>query len=336
VPTCGLTDGESGGSAEGATHAFSRGSSVRLNAVIGIEMDGASAVDGPRLEGKQMRLRYAGVCRTCASPVAAKSAAVYFASAKQIECLTCFESAASATAPIPDSAPAAPCDVAVPPVAATSGTAGASAQREFARRASKREQRVRERHPRIGGFLLAISDDPQSTKAWNVGAAGERKLGQRLDGLADQGALVLHDRRIPGSRANIDHVVVSPSGIWVIDAKRYRGRPQRRVDGGILRPRVEKLIVGGRDCTKLVAGVHKQIELVAAAVGRAAFGDVTIRGMLCFVEADWPLIGGSFSIEGVAVLWPKKAAELVTAPGDLAPSRVIEIQRYLAEAFPAA
>jgi len=32
---------------------------------------------------------------------------------------------------------------------------------------------------------------------------------------------ILHDRRIPGSRANIDHIVVAPSGVWIIDAKRY-------------------------------------------------------------------------------------------------------------------
>ncbi|MEO6532232.1 MAG: nuclease-related domain-containing protein [Pseudolysinimonas sp.] len=31
----------------------------------------------------------------------------------------------------------------------------------------------------------------------------------------------LRDRRIPGSKANIDHVVRAPRGVFVIDAKRY-------------------------------------------------------------------------------------------------------------------
>lgn len=35
----------------------------------------------------------------------------------------------------------------------------------------------------------------------------------------------------------------------------------------------------------------------------------------CFVEADWPLIGGSFVIADVAVLWPKKLAERLVEPG---------------------
>lgn len=100
------------------------------------------------------------------------------------------------------------------------GTAGASAQRQHDRPKTAREKRIREAHPRVGGILLALSDDPQSTKAWATGARGEEQLGRRLDGLAERGVRVLHDRRIPGTRANIDHIAVSSSGVFVIDAKR--------------------------------------------------------------------------------------------------------------------
>ncbi len=56
---------------------------------------------------------------------------------------------------------------------------------------------------------------------WQRGAAGElatARLLQRLPGRY----VVLHDRRIPGSRANLDHVVIGPEGVWVIDSKAYR------------------------------------------------------------------------------------------------------------------
>ena len=119
---------------------------------------------------------------------------------------------------------------------------------------------------------------------------------------------MLHDRRIPRSKANIDHIVITRAGIWVIDAKRYKGKPELRVEGGILRPRTEKLLVGRRDCTELVDGVLKQVDLV-----RDLVGDVPITGALCFVEADWPLIGGAFATRGVHVLWPKRLASLLTA-----------------------
>jgi Nuclease-related domain. len=33
---------------------------------------------------------------------------------------------------------------------------------------------------------------------------------------------VVHDRRIPRSRANIDHIVIAPRGIYVIDTKHYK------------------------------------------------------------------------------------------------------------------
>lgn len=30
-----------------------------------------------------------------------------------------------------------------------------------------------------------------------------------------------------------------------------------------------------------------------------------VHGVLCVIEADWPLIGGAFSTRGVSVLWPR-------------------------------
>ena len=149
---------------------------------------------------------------------------------------------------------------------ALSEVAGGSARREHERRKSAREQRIRANHPKLGGLILALSDEPQTTRAWEQGAIGEELLAERLKDLPSD-MRILHDRRVPGSRANIDHIVVSSAGVWVIDAKRYKDkRPELRVEGGIIRPRVESLRVGGRDRTKLVDGVRSQVEQVAGAV----------------------------------------------------------------------
>ncbi|EFQ82849.1 hypothetical protein HMPREF0063_12058 [Aeromicrobium marinum DSM 15272] len=167
---------------------------------------------------------------------------------------------------------------------------------------------------------MALSDEKQSTKAWATGAVGEERLGARLDGLASESIVVLHDRRVPGSRANIDHLAVTPGGVWVIDAKRYKGRPALKVEGGMSRPRTEKLMVGRRDCTKLVDGVLKQVDLV-----RHVVGDVPVTPALCFIDADWPLIGGAFTTRGVEVLWPKRLSKLLTtSEGSLDVSAVRE------------
>src|SRR5690606_25619338 len=107
------------------------------------------------------------------------------------------------------------------------------------------------------------SAEKQTTAAWARGAVGEERLGAALDAIAGDSIAVLHDRRIPGSRANIDHLAITPAGIWVIDAKRYADkRPTLRIEGGWVRPRTEKLMVGGRDRTKLVDGVLTQMSLV--------------------------------------------------------------------------
>lgn len=87
----------------------------------------------------------------------------------------------------------------------------------------------------------------------------------------------------------------------MVDAKRYRGRPHLRVEGGITRPRVERLVVGRRDRTKLVDSVVAQVALV-----RAVVEPVPVTGTLCFVDADWPLVGGTFTLRGVDVVWPKR------------------------------
>ena len=46
---------------------------------------------------------------------------------------------------------------------------------------------------------------------------GERKVAEILDALNQVGAHVLHD--IPGEEGNVDHVVVSTCGIFVIETK---------------------------------------------------------------------------------------------------------------------
>ncbi|MGG7308739.1 nuclease-related domain-containing protein [Curtobacterium sp. AB451] len=161
---------------------------------------------------------------------------------------------------------------------------------------------------RIGTLAVALSGERQSTVAWKSGAAGEAEVGRTLDAIASEHVVVFHDRRIPRSRANIDHIVITRAGVWVIDAKRYRNkRPRLQVEGGLFRPRTEKLIVGG-DRTKLVDGVLLQVALVQDVVAPAS-----VRGVLCFVDADWPLFGGSFTVRGIDVCWPRRLSRQLTA-----------------------
>lgn len=249
-----------------------------------------------------MKLRYAGACRLCGTELPARAEAIYERTTKTVRCVEC-PTAIEAVAPVAEGQPDGSSIVIV---AEDPGVAGSSARREYERRKAKDEERLRQKWGRLGGIAVALSDEKQSTKAWATGAVGEERLGSRLDSLASDDIAVLHDRRIPGTKANIDHIAITRAGIWVIDAKRYKGRPELKIEGGLMRPRVEKVLVGRRDCTKLVDGMLKQVGLV-----RDLLGDIPITGSLCFVEADWPLIGGAFATRGVQVLWPKRLAKLL-------------------------
>jgi hypothetical protein len=289
---------------------------------------------------KRMRLRFAGVCRVCGLQLPAGSWAMYERPTKSVRCEVCPTLARAPTVeqavavPDPSGREGIPSDdsVDVPLEQAAADVAGASARREFERRHAAREARIRAKHPRLGGLMLALSDDPQSTRAWGIGAEGEERLGRALDGLGGP-VRALHDRRIRGTRANIDHLVVCPGGVLVIDAKRYQGRPHLRVDGGILRERTEKLMVGSRDCSRLVDGVLKQVTLVRDAL---ADESIPVRGFLCFVAADWPLFGGSFTTREVSVLWPKKLTGLIGEAGNLGETIITATHERLAVAFPRA
>ena len=62
-------------------------------------------------------------------------------------------------------------------------------------------------------------------RAWEAGAEGERWVAETLRALEGHGWRLLHDVRWPGRpRANLDHVLVGPGGVIVLDTKNWSGR----------------------------------------------------------------------------------------------------------------
>jgi hypothetical protein len=73
----------------------------------------------------------------------------------------------------------------------------------------------------------------RDTRAWRNGARGERATARLLRRLTRHRVAVFHDVAIPGTLANVDHVVVSPAGMVLIDSKRYTGRVWQGPDGRV-------------------------------------------------------------------------------------------------------
>jgi hypothetical protein len=90
----------------------------------------------------------------------------------------------------------------------------------------------------IGGFrLFQIRKKVQQLK---LGRDGERAVGQFLERLRVAGARIFHD--VPGEGFNLDHVVISAHGLFVVETKTWSRRsPNDRVDFD-----GESLLVGGR------------------------------------------------------------------------------------------
>jgi hypothetical protein len=247
-------------------------------------------------EKRLLRLRWDGACSVCSHSLARGTQAWWRASEKRIVCVSCASAGLDNGSVIPR-----------PP---DPGVAGASARREAERRRANREQSIRESHPRIGGLILGLSDEPRHIKAFDIGAKGEEMLGQRLDTFRDQGILCLHDRRRLRTKGNIDHVVVAPSGIYVVDAKRYEGRVHKELVGTIFKSSW-KLYVGRRDCTQLAQKVRAQMADVAQVLAEAGF-DLAVVPTLCFIDGDWSLLARPFTLDRVFVTWPKALYERLT------------------------
>jgi Nuclease-related domain len=108
------------------------------------------------------------------------------------------------------------------------GIAGSSASRKADRLRQERERRKSERSP-LGrawaGAFPSVEDRKRRAdeRHWRTGAEGE----QNLAALLAKRCLdvpMLHDRAVPRSRANIDHIAIAPTGVYVIDCKRYKGK----------------------------------------------------------------------------------------------------------------
>lgn len=77
------------------------------------------------------------------------------------------------------------------------------------------EAELRRAYARQDGFEAAAASEPRTALA--------------LRALELRGWRVLHDRRWPGTtRANVDHVVIGPPGVMVVDTKHWAGPAEVR------------------------------------------------------------------------------------------------------------
>lgn len=136
--------------------------------------------------------------------------------------------------------------------------------------------------------------------SWAKGAAGERATARLLAPLERRGYAVLHDRAIPGSRANLDHLVIGPAGISYVDSKAWVSKKSTlKLEGGTLR-------YGRYDQTEALGKVVWEAQQAGRALGCDVRPIVAVHGAK--VPGFW---GQRIEVQGVTVVAARKLPRLL-------------------------
>lgn len=266
-----------------------------------------------------LKLRYSARCAVCFRSLEPGTKAEWNAVRKVAICLACTH--------------------ARPGSRAGGSVAGGSAHAKAGRLRSSQQARLdarRAAHPFLARLIESISPERDAGAEYDKGGEGERQLAASLEPLVAAGHIsVLHDRRIPGSSANIDHLLVAASGVWVVDAKKYAGRIAKNFRGNVFTGRAV-VTVGGRDRSSLIQGVHRQIAVVESALDPSLGPPVPVHGALCFVDGDWGLRFRPFTLADVLITWPKGLRARLTQDGPIDRLRRHALREQLATALPPA
>jgi hypothetical protein len=164
---------------------------------------------------------------------------------------------------------------------------------------------------------------------WAAGAAGEREAAAALAGLERRGWAVFSDRHVPGRRGNLDHLVVGPGGIVVVETKRWQGE---------IRLGRRHLRVDGERRSEVLDQVRRQVDAIEAALGRPALtaGVLCITGPRADLRRRWWQRHVRL-VDGVPVGRPDDVVRrLRRARVVLAPREVADWADRVARGFPAA
>lgn len=127
--------------------------------------------------------------------------------------------------------------------------------------AAARARQLRTPAVRIADHFGIPTQRSREAARWHAGAAGERRTAERLRLLEREGWTVLHDRALPGSRANVDHLAISPHGrVYLPDTKRWSARRALAVNNG-------RLFHGTQDVTRRLSGLLHEAQAVAHLLG---------------------------------------------------------------------
>jgi hypothetical protein len=124
---------------------------------------------------------------------------------------------------------------------------------------------------------------------------------------------VLHDVTLPGWLDSLEHLIVGPTGVWVVGSWQHRGRQARRNTGP-----------NGAPATTLRAKVEAIADLLEGGVR------VPVQGLLC-LQRSW--VPCPRSVQGVRMATPRQLTQAVRSGSPVAPDEVEWVSGRLLEAL---
>jgi Nuclease-related domain len=100
--------------------------------------------------------------------------------------------------------------------------------------------------------LWAWDDPPEVIAKWGRGAEGERRTGTAIRSLKRRGWASRHD--LQGKYGNLDHVVVGPGGVFLLDSKSLSGTA--RVEEGVFTVHFEASPINDSALPRLPRWMH--------------------------------------------------------------------------------
>lgn len=170
-------------------------------------------------------------------------------------------------------------------------------------------------------LVLRLSRSLRAIKQLKLGRQGERIVAEVLEGLRVRGFGVLHD--VPGDKFNLDHVVFSPHGIFVVETKTIsKPAPDAQVsyDG-------TRVLVAGRQPTRdpivqVRSAARWLQDMLKASTGKA----FPVRGVV--VYPGWYVESRAGNRSEVWVLNPKALAEFIVHQPQLLPPDDVQMALY--------
>jgi hypothetical protein len=172
-------------------------------------------------------------------------------------------------------------------------------------------------------WLEVREDVPRHIQNWRTGAEGERMAEKRLLPLEEAGWFVAHD--LESRSGNVDHVVIGPPGVFILDSKKRGGAVT--VDNGV--PTVTPL--DNPDWAWSDRRLAGKLRGVCAGNSAAIHSRIKIKPWIQPVVVIWaPFEAGVVKSAGVVFVQGDHLAEWLRSQP---PRCSVDEQRRLASAF---